>query len=275
MKPLNQTSTGGFSFLKGLFLVAGAAFVAMQVLVFLSWSASTEASLFSKLAPGLAALLSIAYAVFFLGKTGHSKVSGARLEGKTASGRVYGLDLSAIGSVDLESRLFALKDDSGKVMLLDRPCENSLFPGYVALRLAYPELPDSFWEQVSALDQPEKHPCIRYFMDTQGNPAFFDVGFRLECGPEMLYMPTHDTLPATRGLRNDNRPSTISSGSTPILKFNPDPSKLPSYPFLTTLASQNPEKALEFVMGHGGCTLKPQPDHWTGEVGGYAVQVEG
>lgn len=275
MTPLNQTTTGGFSLVKLLFIIAGIAFLVMQVIVLMGWNAETEASTASKIAPGIAGLVALGYALLFLGKTGFAEIGQGRLKGQTASGRKYDIAVSDIGSVDLDSRLLAAKDKQDKILLLDKTSHNPHFAGILALRVAYPELPEAFWEGLNAASSEESPRLIRYFLDNEGNRAFFDAGFVQTIGSSSCFMPTHDTLPATRAVRNDQSLSTMSSGTAPILKFNPNPQKLPSHVFLPALATHSAEKAMEYVESHGGCVLQAAGEGWTGEVGGFAVVVEG
>lgn len=273
---IKSTRTGGFSLLKLMFICVGIALICIQGLMVYAtgfekvWDAG-------HLGPVTMGLFFLVYAFFFLGKSGHASIEGGILKGKMGKGKSFEFPVVDLGSVDLASKGLLVKDKAGKILLRTPNCSNPKFAGLLWLQLAYPGLPTSFWATLKA-DSPLPQ-ALRFFLDPDARTSFFDAGVVIEIEGKPYFMPTHDTLRTTREVRGDQSLSALVQQAAPVLKFEPEPSLLPSAAFLTALSaaqiSDAKDIALEYIDEHGGCALIAAEDGgYTGETGSWPVRVE-
>ena len=274
---LLKARTGGLSLFALMLLLGGIGCAILQVGL-LTGGRLLELEPAARYLPGALALAFLA--MFWLKglRRGDIAIHVAGIAGRTKNGRRFAFKWSAIADIDLRSHHIILRDAQGKTLLADSPPNQKALRGLIWLHLHH-ELSQEVWLTFVA-DKPSKAvTATRQFLDADGNPVFLDLGFVFEIGGEPTFLPESDTVPIPQKIAGDQSLSTTLMPSGMLLKFEPNPAKLPIRQLNTAIISTPMEEKLRnsalhaLCEKHGGAFLTPKAKGWTGETAGWKIQV--
>lgn len=271
-KPILSSRTGGISLLSLILLIGGIGCLTIQIAGF--WGeTSPEMGMASRFAPSFFAL-ALFLLFFWTGRKGSIDLFADRIQGKKASGKGYSIPLNSIDSVDLNGRHLLVKGKDKLVLLSDKAPAYRRLPGLIWMLVQYPELRPLI---ANTFEEDSPSPtAIRMFSEAEQNVSG-DAGFLLNVAGTSWYLPMTDSKPAPKPIDNQKSLSTNLLPGNPILKFEPNPERLPLRAVWKALSESSPaiqaHWAAVLVEAHGGVELQKSVDLWTAELNGMQVRV--
>ena len=280
-QPIATSNTGGFSFAQLLLIVAGLALISIQIVILIGGNDdAASGSGLSRYLSGVLGIFILLMAFLVWGRRGKLSLHTDRITGRTAQGKTYDIPLSDLEQPDLNQSSLLLKRKTDIQPLRDRLPQDPQILGTLWLMLAHPQLPVSFWQTFAATPSEGFAPALRHFLDPNAKTALLDGGFVTTGHSTPYYFPATDTQLPPQNLEKANRLSTNVLPQGMLLRFEPNPAKLPLARFIKTLfAHPLPELPLDTFLDqlaadHAGCPLKPvKQGIWKGRCMGMTVGV--
>ncbi len=277
-KPLMTTKTGGFTLLSILLLVGAVFLLVLQGIALASGEAEGGVTRF--LPGGLAVLLGV---FFFLGtRNGSLEILAEGIKGKTAGGKQYELGWEEIGKVEPAGKKLVVRNQEGKVLVVDKVPRYRKSLGLIWLLKKYPYMQPEKWPFYDIQEDAPQNRPIRYF-DEGEKASFGDRGFLFRYDDKIYYFPVSQTTPSPPVRGEAQTPPTLAAAQPTVPRMEPNPAFLPleSVWKAVSTAESDRETVLklleEWMVEHGGCQLEEAPEdidaEFVGQVGEYLVRV--